>query len=58
MSLTKQALILQCHFYLDYESATSSSEPEHLYYPLPEAFLAPSAVVTIDRAPRPELLLR
>jgi hypothetical protein len=52
------SLVLQCHFDLGYESATSSSESEHLHYPLPETFLAPLAVVAVDRAPRPELLFR
>jgi hypothetical protein len=54
----KHYLVLQCHFDLGYESATSPSESEHLHYPLPETFLAPLAVVAVDRAPRPELLFR
>jgi len=52
------SLVLQCHACLGYEATASLTEPEHIHYVLPETFLAPFAVATIYRSPRPELLFR
>jgi hypothetical protein len=49
-------LVLQCHINLGCELSASLAVPERLYYPLPEAFLAPLAVASIHRPPWPELL--
>jgi hypothetical protein len=51
-------IVLQCHLYIGYEATASSPELEHFHYALPETFLAPLAVATIYRSPRPELLFR
>jgi hypothetical protein len=47
-----------CHFKPSYWSSASSSVPECLYYPLPQSFLTPFAVSSVDRLPRPKFLFR
>ncbi len=56
--LVRTFLVLQCHFDLGYELSASLAVPERFHYPLPEAFLAPLAVASVHRSPRPELLFR
>jgi hypothetical protein len=50
-------LVLQQHLCLGYELSSTVIKLEHLCYALPQTFLAPFAVATINRSPRPKLLL-